>query len=86
MEDDIRSAVKSGKAVIGYRNSIKTVKSGSEVSSVIIANNIPASMDAEMKHNAKTAGVTIHVFDGSSKDLGTACGKPFPVAAMVIKS
>lgn len=86
MEDDIRSAVKGGRAVIGYRNSVKTVKLGKGASMVIIANNIPANMDAEMKHNAKAAGLTIHVFDGSSKDLGTACGKPFPVAAMVIKS
>lgn len=84
VSEEIQSAVKSGRAVIGYRESIKFLKNG-DAKAIIIANNIPERMDAEIKHNAKVAEAKVEVFDGSSKDLGTACGKPFPVAAMVIK-
>lgn len=82
--DEIQSAIKSGNAVIGYRESMKLLKTGS-TKTVIAANNIPESMGAEIKHNSKTAGVRLEIFDGGSKDLGTACGKPFPVAVMAVK-
>lgn len=82
--DEIQSALKSKNAVLGYNESIKFIKSG-KAKAVIIANNIPQNMDAEIKHNAKIAGAKLEIFDGGSRDLGTACGKPFPVAVMVIK-
>ncbi len=82
--DEIQSAVKSGKAVIGYRESVKFLKA-SPAKIIIIANNVPENMDAEIKHNAKISGTKLEVFGGGSKDLGTVCGKPFPVAVMVIK-
>jgi len=84
MAEDIQAAVKSKNAIIGYRESVKSLKTG-EARMVIIASNIPESMSEDMKRNAKAAGISLEVFDGSSRDLGTACGKPFPVAAMVIK-
>lgn len=84
VSDEIQSAIKSGNAVIGYRESIKSLKA-KNVKVVIAANNIPESMGAEIKHNSKTAGVRLEIFDGGSKDLGTACGKPFPVAVMAVK-
>ena len=84
MADEIQTAVKSKNAVIGYRESMKFIKNG-RAKAVIMANNVPGSMDAEIKHNAKVAEAKLEVFDGGSKDLGTACGKPFPVAVMVIK-
>ncbi len=82
--EEIQSAVKSKRAIVGYRRSVKFLKTG-EAKIVIIADNIPDSMSAEMKRNAEVAGAKLEVFDGGSRDLGTACGKPFPVAAMVIK-
>lgn len=82
--ESIQAAVKSKTAVIGYRNSMKSIKGG-EAKTIVIANNIPETMSAEVRHNAKVAEANLEIFDGSSKDLGTACGKPFPVAVMVIK-
>ena len=84
ISENIQAAVKSKHAVIGYRNSIKSIKTG-DAKTVIVANNIPETMSAEIRHNAKVIDAKLEVFDGSSKDLGTACGKPFPVAVMVIK-
>ena len=85
LADDIQSSVKSDKSIIGYRETIKFLKSGGKVKYAIIADNIPETMDTELKQNSKVAGTKLEKFDGTSKDLGTACGKPFPVAAMIIK-
>lgn len=85
LADEIQSAVKSENAIIGLRESMRALKTGS-AKSVIVANNIPEEIDSEIKHNAEMAKIKIETFDGSSKDLGTACGKPFPVSVMVIKS
>lgn len=84
MAEEIQSAVKAGNAIIGYRESMKYLK-GSEAKTIVIAGNVPKEMDAEVRHNAKVANARLEVFEGSSRDLGTACGKPFPVAVVVIK-
>lgn len=84
LADEIQSAVKSNNAIVGFRECMKAIRMGS-VKRVIVANNIPNDMDAEIKHNSQTANTNVETFEGSSKDLGTACGKPFPVSVMVIK-
>jgi large subunit ribosomal protein L30e len=85
MMDEIQSAVKSDSAVIGYRESIRCLKTGG-ARLAIIADNLPEKMGAEIRRDAGAAGTKLEVFDGGSKDLGTACGKPFPVSAMVIRN
>jgi large subunit ribosomal protein L30e len=80
----IRAALKEGKLVIGYRQSIKCLKSGSP-RHVIIASGIPDPMSREIRHNARLAGVKVEVFRGTSRDLGMACGKPFPIAVLTIR-
>lgn len=81
---EIQSAMKSGKAVIGYKGTIKNIKT-SGVKLIVIANNIPESMRKEIDHNAKIAGIEMEVFSGNSKELGVICGKPFPISAMAIR-
>lgn len=82
--DEIQSAIKAGNAVIGERESMKILRASS-AKTVVIAENIPASLEKEIKHNAKISNVKVETFGGSSKDLGTICGKPFPVSTLVIK-
>jgi len=81
---DIQSAVKSDRAVFGYKRTIKNIKTG-DAKLIVMANNIPDNMRKEIEHNAKIAGIEMEVFSGSSKELGVTCGKPFPVSAMAIR-
>jgi len=39
----------------------------------------------EIEQNAKVGSMKLEVFNGTSRELGTFCGKPFPVSALVIK-
>ena len=85
ISDDIRTAVRAKNAIIGYRETIKFIKTGGKIKEVIISNNIPENMSKDVRANSTAAEVKLEDFDGTSKDLGTACGKPFPVGVMIIK-
>lgn len=83
-EERIQEAIKSKKVVIGYRNSIKFIKVNTP-KLIVISNNLPESLRKEMEQNAKVGKMMLDVFKGTSRELGTFCGKPFPVSALVIE-
>lgn len=82
--DEIRSAMNSNKIIIGYRRSIKFIKSNIP-KSIVVANNIPDSMKKRIEEVAQLSSVKVEVFEGDSINLGVLCGKPFPVGVVVIK-
>merc|ERR1712205_235387 len=79
----INLVVKSGKFKIGYRNVIKSLRSG-QSKLILISNNCPAIRRTELEYYAVLAKSDVHHFDGNNVELGTACAKLFPVSAMVI--
>ena len=82
--EEIQAAIKSGKAVIGYKESVKFIKLNTP-KLIVIAKNMQEKERKEMEHNANISGAKLEVFDDSSKELGIICGKPFPVSTVVIK-
>lgn len=84
INEEVQAAIKEGKAILGMRESIKEMKSG-KPKVVIVSDNMPKSSFEEVSHNVKSLGLKMETFNGSSKDLGTICGKPFPVSVLVIK-
>lgn len=76
----IKTSIASGKAILGFRESLKYIKLN-KPRLVIVANNIPE----KMKEDIIKTKCKVEVFDGSSKELGTICGKPYPVSTVVIK-
>lgn len=84
LTEEIQSAVKSKKAVIGFRDSIKSIKDDNS-KIVVVANNIPAEMKKEIESSIKSDKIKLEVFEGSSKDLGVICGKPFPISTLTIR-
>jgi large subunit ribosomal protein L30e len=84
LTEDIQRAIKSDNIIIGYKESIKFIKTGSP-KIIIVAKNIPEKMKKEIEHNAKISKVKLEIYEGSSGELGVICGKPFPVTTLVIK-
>jgi large subunit ribosomal protein L30e len=84
LTETIQAGLKAKKAIIGYRESIKFIKSNSP-KIIVMAENSPERTRKEIEHNAKVSGVKVEIFNGSSKELGIVCGKPFPVTTLVIK-
>ena len=81
---EIQKALKENKVIIGYRESIDFIKLN-QPKLIVMAKNIPDEMRKEIEHHAKIFGIKVSIFEGSSKELGVICGKPFPVSTLVIK-
>ncbi|MBI2578901.1 MAG: ribosomal L7Ae/L30e/S12e/Gadd45 family protein [Candidatus Aenigmarchaeota archaeon] len=70
------SKLPPGKAVIGIREVVKSIKAG-KAKKVIAASNCPKTLVDKVNDSGK---VIVEIFEGDSKDLGTKLGKPFPVS------
>merc|ERR1712243_69418 len=75
--------MKSGKFVLGYKQTLKTLRNGKS-KLVIIANNTPPLRKSEIEYYAMLAKTGVHHFAGDNNTLGTACGKYFRVCTLSI--
>ena len=79
----IRTAVDTGKVILGSKRTIKFVKHG-EGKLVVLAGNIPKDIEEDVKYYAKLSNIPVYQHKITSLELGAVCGKPFPVAALLI--
>lgn len=75
--------MKSGKYVLGYRQTLKSLRHG-KAKLVIIANNTPPLRKSEIEYYAMLAKTGVHHYTGNNIELGTACGKYFRVTTLSI--
>lgn len=78
---ELKSAIATGKVYLGFEETKKALKNGS-IKLVITANNIPDEMESAI---SKYKRIARYSFSGSNHDLGSLCGKPFPVAVLGIE-
>jgi large subunit ribosomal protein L30e len=79
----VKTAMKSGKVVLGERASLRTLKS----SKLVVVSESLRSDELEMvSGSCKEADVPLVVFKGSAVALGAAAGRSFPVKILSIKS
>lgn len=83
VEKAIRSAVDTGKVLLGEKEALRAVKKG-EARLAIYAANCPAKIKEALLRDAKLVGIAAYEFQGTSLELGAVCGKPFLVAAMCV--
>ena len=84
VERIVRNALKKGSAILGFKESLKFLKLN-KAKLVIIAENIPERMKGDIEHLCKLSKTKIKIFEGTSKELGVICGKPYPISTIVIK-
>merc|ERR1712112_794361 len=75
--------MKSGKYVLGYKQTLKTLRSG-KAKLIIVASNIPPLRKSEIEYYAMLAKTGVHHYNGDNIELGTACGKYFRVCVLSI--
>ena len=75
--------MKSGRASLGYKQTLKTLRS-SKSKLVIISNNCPPLRKSEIEYYAMLAKCSVVHYTGSNVDLGTACGKYFKVSMLTV--
>ncbi len=84
MNKRVLIAVKTGKVLLGSEKTIDAAKNG-RGKLIIISSNCPVENRKEIDDCAGLSGMKVYTYPGSSIELGEACGKPFAVAAMVIR-
>ena len=79
----IALVMKSGKALLGYKSTLKTLRNGKS-KLVIISSNMPPLRKSEIEYYAMLAKTGVHHYTGSNVDLGTACGKYFRCSVLAV--
>ncbi len=80
---EIRRAVDTGKVSFGYKTCQKNLSKG-EGELIIVSNNMPLNEKEKLEQLAKTENKKFFVYQDSGLTLGSICGKPFVVSAMII--
>ncbi len=83
-QKEIRRAVDTGRVLFGTKGSEKSVKNGT-AKLLIVTSNIPQLARDKLVSFAHTAQTPHYMFPGTGLELGSVCGKPFTVSAMVIE-
>ena len=82
-ERGIRVAVDTGNVTLGSSKTIQALKLG-KGKLVIIAENCPKEVAEDVTQYSQLSKIPFYTFQGTSVDLGSVCGKPFTVAAMMV--
>ncbi|KAJ1779750.1 60S ribosomal protein L30 [Coemansia sp. RSA 520] len=75
--------MKSGKSSLGYKSTLKTLRSG-KAKLIIISGNTPPLRKSEIEYYAMLAKTSVHHYNGNNIELGTACGKYFRVGTLSV--
>ena len=79
----IRVAVDTGDVTLGSEKSIQSLKLG-KGQLVVVAANAPKELIEDVEYYANLPEIPFVVYDGTSVDLGSVCGKPFTVATLIV--
>ncbi|MBI4399884.1 50S ribosomal protein L30e [Candidatus Micrarchaeota archaeon] len=79
----IRMVVDTGKVKFGSRDAVKSALNGT-AKLIVVADNIENNIKSDLAHHAKVSKVVLYQFSGTSIELGSICGKPYPVSALSI--
>lgn len=79
----IALVMKSGKALLGYKTTLKSLRQG-KAKLILIANNCPPLRRSEIEYYAMLAKTAVHPYAGNNITLGTACGKMFRTTVVTV--
>ncbi len=75
----LRKAVKTGTVFLGQNKTRECIEEG-KAKLVVMAKNSPETVKGLMKESE----IPVYIYDGSSVQLGKACGMPYVVSALAV--
>ena len=75
--------MKSGKAVLGQKSTLKALRKGL-LKAIFISSNTPSIVKAEINYYSALGNIPVSAYTGNNIDLGQACGKYFRVGILGI--
>ena len=76
----LRSVVTTGKVYFGIKEAKKALKAG-KAKLIIFSSNCPQEYISAISEFPK---VSKYDFNGSNIELGSSCGKPFPISVLTV--
>ena len=83
VDQELRLALSTGKVQLGSKASVRELRRG-RAKLAIVSSNCPGKVKDVIANYGKLSEIPVMEHPKDSIDLGTLCGKPFPVSAMVI--
>jgi large subunit ribosomal protein L30e len=80
---DIRLAVDSGKAAIGFKSVSDSLLNNS-AKLVVLAKKNRRETTEDIMHLTKVGNIGFIIYNGNPMELGAICGKPFSVSVLSI--
>ncbi len=80
---EIRRAVDTGKVLFGSKESEYALKHG-EGQLLVLTQNAPALMAENLVYVASLTQVPVYTFPGNGLSLGSVCGKPYVISALLV--
>uniref|UniRef100_A0A0A9Y7T0 Large ribosomal subunit protein eL30 n=1 Tax=Lygus hesperus TaxID=30085 RepID=A0A0A9Y7T0_LYGHE len=76
-------AMKSGKYTLGAKSTMKKLRNGL-CQAVIMSSNCPSVLRAQIEYYSLLSKCIVYTHNGNNNDLGTACGRLFPISVLSI--
>ena len=83
VDQELRLALSTGKVQVGSKASVRELRRG-RAKLAIVSSNCPREARETIQNYVRLGEIPLMEHPKDSVDLGTLCGKPFPVSAMVI--
>ena len=83
IEAELKTALRTGKVVLGSRKTIKLLKLG-KAKAAIVSAKAPPIIRRDVLYYAKLSGIPVYVYPGTTRELGMLCAKPFVVSALAV--
>jgi large subunit ribosomal protein L30e len=83
MNSRLKLVMRSGKVNLGYKQTLKLLRSN-KAKMILIASNCPPLRKSEIEYMAMLAKTQVHHYGGDNTALGTACGKFYNCSVMSI--
>jgi len=79
----VRLTVESGKVEFGARTGLVASLLGN-AKLFVLCENTPEDIKNRVMEHAKTSKIPVISFEGNTMELGSVCGKPFPVSVLSV--
>jgi large subunit ribosomal protein L30e len=76
----LKLALSTGRVKIGLTESLASAGTG-EAKLLVVSSTCP---EEKLRKEAKWGKTPVYHYEGSASELGSACGKPFPISTLAI--
>ena len=79
----VRVAVETGKVEFGAKTGVKDALLG-KAKLIVVSEKAPQTLKEDLNYYAKLSKIPVLVYEGTSMELGSICGKPHPVSVLSV--